>query len=103
MGWSPEGRVDNGQKGQRGAVSNQILPAPGDEQRLGVYQMDGMRDVSVNSLPIDLIIHCWQVQLKQLFKVIFLLCLFLINCNNHNVYLKRFTGFNKLKKYWSGF
>ena len=95
MGWSPEGRVDNGQKGQRGAVSNQILPAPGDEQRLGVYQMDGMRDVSVNALPIDLIIHCWQVQLKQLFKVIFLLCLFLINCNNHNVYLKRFTGFNK--------
>ena len=78
MGWSPEGRVDNGQKGQRGAVSNQILPAPGDEQRLGVYQMDGMRDVSVNSLPIDLIIHCWQVQLKQLFKVIFLLCLFLV-------------------------
>ena len=44
----------------------------------GVYQMDGMRDVSVNALPIDLIIHCWQVQLKQLFKVIFLLCLFLV-------------------------
>lgn len=47
MGWSPEGRVDNGQKGQQGAVSNQILPAPGDEQRLGVYKMDGMKGMSL--------------------------------------------------------
>ena len=47
MGWSPEGRVDNGQKGQWGAVSNQILPAPGDEQRLGVDKMDGMKEMSL--------------------------------------------------------
>ena len=47
MGWHPEGREVNGRKGQWGAVSNQILPAPGDEQRPGVYKTGGMKRMSL--------------------------------------------------------
>ena len=46
MGWRPEGR-EGRWKGQWGAVSNQILPAPGDEQRPGVYKTGGMKGMSL--------------------------------------------------------
>lgn len=38
---------EGGQKGQWGAMSNQILPAPREEQRLGVYKMDGRKEKSL--------------------------------------------------------
>ena len=49
MGWRPEGR-EGRWKGQWGAVSDQILPAPGGEQRPGVYKTGGMKGMSLQML-----------------------------------------------------